>query len=425
MDHHLTLPPVGWGFMLLHIHEHSGNTLITDGGSHFSCYEYTRCVLWTFLTRYMNPSKAWAWILSHMDYDHYSLVTWLINARVWREPEIIVVPGTYSQSKCREAFLEYHALAMLAATILEIPLPRTIDLVKLFTNAKKHRKIYGVFQGARLRFGELAYHVIWPPSSEMGKWCNELLGVLEKKIGKALEKCREKECREVLDKSRKEGGLIAETIEPDYIVEGSELDIEGELSKEIENKPSSHTEEPQREATYTYDDIYALAAEKLKDPELLRLHQNVVNALSLAYVIELDKSRWVHEVFVSTWKLRNFLNDEWGEANYRFLNFDSFMPLLLYPADLDGAELGNAISYYTRRSRAREVLIEVAAHHGNAYSQVLRNIIPHIIFIPRCHSHPNSKIRKKFRYSSRYQGLPVYTRLITGHSYGLDLHIEK
>jgi len=321
--HNLTLPPVGWGFMLLHIYERSGNMLITDGGSHPSCYKDTFKVLGTFLTRDTNPSRAWAWILSHMDYDHYSLVTGLINAGLWREPEIIVAPGAYSQRVCREAFLEYHALADLAATILKIPLPRTIDLARLLKNAKKHGKIYGVFQGARLRFGELIYHVIWPPSSEMGKRCNELLGVLEKKISKALEKCQDRECKEVLDEARKEGGLIAETIEPNYIVEEPELDIEGELSKEIENKPSLHTEElkwmhgmpSDMEVAHlvTYDDIYALAAERLKDSELLELHRNVINALSLAYVIEFNESPWVYEAFISTWKPRNFLNGEWGK----------------------------------------------------------------------------------------------------------------
>jgi len=414
--------------MLLHIHERSGNMLITDGGSHPSCYRDTLNFLGTFLTRYMNPSRAWAWILSHMDYDHYSLVTGLINARLWREPEIIVVPGAYSQRVCREVFLKYLTLAELTATILKIPLPSTTDLVKLFMNAKKHRKIYGVFQGTRLRFGELAYHVIWPPNPEIEKWCNELLGVLEKKIDKALEKCRGKECREVLERARKEGGLIVETIEPDYIVKGSELDIEGELSKEIENKPSSHTEEPNRMPSdmkvtplVTYDDIYALAAEKLEDSELLKLHQNVINAFSLAYAIEFDESPWVYEALISIWGSRSLLK---CKAIFGFSNFGPSMPLLLYPADLNGAELGNAISYYIRRSRAREALIEVAAHHGNAYSQVLRNIIPRIVFIPRCRNHPNSKVKKKFRYSLRCRRLPVCTKLLTEHSYGLDIWIR-
>ena len=71
--HRLIVPPTGWGFMLLHRLKDLKIVVVTDGGSHPSCYRVAKNELRGFMKR-EGPRGRWAWILSHADNDHYSMV---------------------------------------------------------------------------------------------------------------------------------------------------------------------------------------------------------------------------------------------------------------------------------------------------------------------------------------------------------------
>jgi len=92
----LFLPPTGWGFMLIHGAGILGPMVVTDGGSIRPCYSETIDVLWNFLKRGVKPYDAWAWILSHIDYDHYSITGGFIRAGLWPKPKLVALSPRHS-----------------------------------------------------------------------------------------------------------------------------------------------------------------------------------------------------------------------------------------------------------------------------------------------------------------------------------------
>jgi len=428
MVHYLVLPPVGWGFMLVNCSESSRTCVITDGGYLLSCRRKTLDTLGFLKPCVRHFSGNWTWIISHIDYDHYSLVAELVKKGLLPKPGEVVVPGVYSQQACRETLAEYHKLACILATIPGAPLPSFSDLVEIIGRARQRGKVYGVFQGGRLYFNELVYHVIWPSKLETAKQCEKLQDEIEKKLDEALEKCRRmrgEACDKALKRAEQEGNEVKRAIEPSRIVEslnlGQELDKGGEVETgfqagEPRLEEPSYLENP---PLGTYSDIYAQAAEKFNDLELLKLHMNVINAHSLAYAIEFKSPLYRS---VKVW-LCDFpkLNHSGSVQLYRYLAHHPSESLLLYPADLDGDALEQAIKYYS--SHKQSVIIEVAAHHGNAYSASLQHITPYVVLISRCPDHATPKMRENFVYWKRFLNLPMSACVLTGHSYGLMIRI--
>jgi len=379
--HYLFLPPTGWGFMLIHDSGILGSAVVTDGGSIRPCYSETIGVLWDFLNRDVRPRDAWAWILSHIDYDHYSITGGLIRAGSWPMPKLIVLPGTYSPQVCRETYKMYHMIASILAYMLKIPPPPSWDLINILSSARQSGQIIGATQGTKLYVGELAYHIIWPPASGIEGLCGRLLEKLREKLYEILEKCREKlgeACDEVMRRSEKEGADLIEVLAPSRVVADEDQDLV-EILRGLGRTPGPGEggfKEP-REAPQTvaeplageaYGDIYAQAAEELGDVELQALHRDIVNAFSIAYALEFRGKPFG---YVATVEVQEFskssknIRTVWRAA-YRGLRTPP-SSLLLYLSDLDGEALKQAIDYYKRY--ACSVVVEVAAHHVHAYTQ--------------------------------------------------------
>ena len=152
-----------------------------------SCYDTTLATLDYFLKHTWKPRGKWAWIISHMDYDHYSITLGLVKTRQWHKPELVILPALYSYRVCRRVVATFHVLASILATAFEIPRPLSSDLISVIRNVKR----IGVVQGVKLRTGELAYHIIWPPL-RVGSRCGTLLRRLMRKTGKSYENMHKK-----------------------------------------------------------------------------------------------------------------------------------------------------------------------------------------------------------------------------------------
>jgi len=146
--------------------------------------------LWDFLNRDVRPRDAWAWILSHIDYDHYSITGGLIRDGSWPKPKLVVLPGTYSPQVCRKTYVAYHMIASILAHMLKIPPPSSWVLINILSSARQSGQIIGATQGAKLYVGELAYRIIWPPASGVEGLCGRLLEKLREKLYEILERCR-------------------------------------------------------------------------------------------------------------------------------------------------------------------------------------------------------------------------------------------
>jgi len=424
--------------MLIHDVGILGPIVVTDGGSIRPCYSETIGVLWDFLNCDVRPRGAWAWIISHIDYDHYSITGGLIRAGSWPKPKLIVLPGTYSPRVCRETYKMYHMLASILAYMLKIPPPPSWVLIDVLRSVRESGQIIGAIQGAKLYVGELAYRIIWLPASGVEGLCGKLLKELREKLDGILKKCREKlgeACDEVKERSEKEGADLVDVLAPDRVLVGGDQ-VSLEILRESERTPGSGEEgfkepgeTPQTVAEplagEAYGDIYAQAAEELGDVELQALHRDIVNAFSTAYALEFRGKPLGYMTIVEVKEFPGFSMNTWAiwRAVYHRLQIPP-SPLLLYLSDLDGEALEQAISYYKRY--ACSVVVEVAAHHGNAYTAALQCIAPHIIFISRCHRHPSANVEKNFKYYLRLQDLPIEHHTLwiyTGHRYGLHVTV--
>jgi len=424
--------------MLTHGLGNPGAIVVTDGGSIPPCYRETIDILQDFLERIVRPYDVWAWILSHIDYDHYSITGGLIRAGSWPMPKLIVLPGTYSPRVCKETYKVYHMAASILAYMLKIPPPPSWDLINILSSARQSGQIIGVARGARLHVGELAYRIIWPPASGIEGLCGRLLEKLREKLYEILERCRRSRgeaCDEVMRRSEKEGADLIEVLAPSRVVADEDQDLV-EILRGLGRTPRSGEggfkeppETPRRGAesltgeTETYGNIYARAAEELGDRELHVLHRNIVNVFSLAYALEFRDKPLGYMTIVEVKEFSEFSTNIWAiwRGVYRWLQIPP-SPLLLYLSDLEGGALTQAVDYY--RQYSQTIAIEIAAHHGNAYSPALRKIASSTIFIPRCDNHTYKGMRGNFKYQWRHCGSVICTRIHTGHTYGLEVKID-
>ena len=393
MDGHvIRLLPVGWGFMLTH--QYAGNMIVTDGGSIGPCLPETIRKLGRRLRQ--SPPRRWAWILSHLDYDHYSLTVKLVNSGAWKQPDIVILPSVYKVSECRDLRVAYLTLAHILAETLNLRLPSIVNLVNLLKSSRGAK--IGVSQGSILKAGGLRYHIIWPPLQLTISQCKELLNIFKDKIEKYIRKCKEKKKKHYticdnVDKLEGDIRKLIEVLEPDELSEG-EMNIDRyfsrgyneissrnryfsrEYNKISSRKYNSYRLILEKDSTqiFLYEQIYTYASTVLKDVKLERLHKSVLNIYSIAYMIE-----------------SNNLNNT----------------VIFYPADLDGYALADAITYYVQHKRLHSVdtLVEVAPHHGNAYSNRLSKINPEYLYIPRCDCHVEEYWLKNFKYQHRFRKL--------------------
>ena len=428
----VTLFPVGWGFMLLH--KYDGGLVVTDGGSHSRCIRKSlELLLPQNLSR---PPQSWTWICSHLDYDHYSIVVYLIRERLWRHPNLVILPGVYSLKDCRITLAQHYMLSMILSYMMynrKILIPSFSDLTSVLKGIPK----LGVKQGDRLIAGRLVYHIIWPPPPAMlGRQCKHISKALENKIKEYKKKCEKHAdstaCEEIFKKAKTEAAILEEIFSPTKTTGSKSELIEICIEQQLKDNKYFKSNNYENNKFYKKSDqniithkfIYEHAAKKFNDRELLTLHTQVINLFSLAYAL-LDPNKNLKFINISyiaskiqrhDWFFTSFLEEN---LLYSF----SDQPLILYLSDLDRDKLGEAIDYYWKTIRLNP-LIEIAPHHGNAYNHKLKQIKPKIIYISRCDSHVPRGYTKNFRYHYRLRYLKSEPLILySDHSIKLTIFI--
>ena len=385
-SHSINLVPVGWGFLGVHVYDGVFGCvrIVTDGGCIYSCFNHSL----GWIARFFRGFSSWVWILSHLDYDHFSIVTSMVGRGFWSLPSAVLLPASYGYGVCRETFALAYTLARIISWKLKLPPPRYEEVLDLL---KDTGRIVGVASGTILRVGELEYRFIWPEPSYVRARCKKLNRALERKIYAVCE--GDREC---LRKAQETLHYVRDKIESITSIYGGvkeAIDLNDllpffrESSREIRDF-SSEVE------TYDLESLFYEASIRLKDKALTRLAKNVFNAHSLAYFIQTPKlthmktlvytchERLIFREFTTTSRTNN--------------------KLLLYLSDLTGDELNYTLqnfSNFVNKVPGYNVMITTVPHHGNTFSSKLRIIRPHIAYIPRCDHHPPSRWRKSTNFA--------------------------
>jgi len=426
------IPPVGWGFMLLHMWKNSygkEKAVVVDGG--------TRCPMNIVLQNisYIPPqlNTPWAWIISHLDFDHYSIVLELVEKlRWWNEPSVIILPASYNLYECVEATVMYLMLADLLAIIMKVPPVRKEEIAPILSRARRKGRLFGVKQGQIIRAGDTEYYILWPPNPSTRDICRRLAKELYDKLHKYLDKyakeLNEYECRNVEKCEERYLGILKE-ISP-ITIEKPVIDLDEILNDEILSENTDRDEALEevrtykfiRRTPYSFDRIYTNASIRFRDPELKALHYSYVNALSMALLV-LDKRSMIDNILL----LQPYLYPMKGcpptplpTSPMRFIS--NSKNIILYLADLTGKELDLAIQYYMNFCRSynnnrSHVLALVAPHHGNSYHSLLSQICSNVLIISRCddRSHVRYGFKDLVKLLSKTSAIPV----ITNHNIGI------
>ena len=408
----ITLFPMGWGFALFHKHDEV--LVVTDGGSHNNCIHKSKQIF-SHSNIFKSPHN-WVWILSHFDYDHYSILVSQVCKRFWNLPSTVILPAIYSLKECKQTLKMYYTLSLVLSFMMHIPKPN----LDLFMILKKVRRL-GVKQGDRITEGRLTYHIIWPPSSvKAGNKCKKLLKALETKLKQYKKKCEKlidhPACEEIFKKAKTESDILVETLSPTNTTgpDPKEINVRSLINTTNLDKYENNMvicNKKSRENLITYSSLYELydyATMRFNDQKLMFLHKQVINLFSLAYALLLNNNKDLllldlyyigdknqREEWISSWFL---------ESNHILFSFSNKPCIILYLSDLDNHELKNALEYYLKTIRSNPI-IEIAPHHGNAYNKQLEKIQPEVIYLSRCDYHVPHKYTNNFRYHSRLKYL--------------------
>lgn len=405
----LDIIPVGWGFLAINTisDTRSTITIVTDGGALSHRKRGTSCFLKSSKSTYRFNSP-WVWVLSHLDYDHFSITLSMIKQRLWNIPSVIILPASYVYRECREAQVYLHALMEVVAFVQKISPPKSVEILSLLDSIRKQgkTKIIGVASRTVLKAGYLKYYFVWPEPNYVVAQCKELREAIREKIGQL---CKgDKRCLDIYQEVLESlWTWVKETGEISYY-ENELIDINALLE--------SHFQEPyysnylsldfSAEGAIGIKEFFAEASSKLKDITLYILVSRVLNQHSTAYVIYSEKSALAEAYYDN--RPRLYI------PNYCESNAQIF-----YPSDLGNNELDLAIQNARKIYRCPITTVAVAPHHGNEYSRYWDTYIkPLVTFIPRCDLHTPPNYIKKYTYLRYYShNIALYS----GHSLGLKL----
>ncbi|MEB3816353.1 MAG: hypothetical protein LRS46_00200 [Desulfurococcales archaeon] len=447
----LELLPVGWGFAGIQFNECRRCAVVIDGGSIPACMRAAlQSVRFEVAYRMWPADGNWFWVISHFDYDHYSIVATLLKEGIIKPPLAVFLPESLSSRYCREG------LALLYATVELLPLriPRLIpvrpaDLPGILKNVGR---IYGLHSGLTLDLCGLRYRVIWPPPrSYSDVTCRRLVRELRERF---LSACRslkggsEGICDRILanmEEIRKDMDILSEKMQTssreEYFKDIPEpIRRSGAIGRELEREsedvdyviqPYWEPEEDDLPRQVTLKGAAAIFSYKSGVREFFKLALRVLNVLSLAFVIQAmaDSSTPNTCIYVNNIKKENKILHFTSLSVEELKEFHAQgrSDILLYPADLGGTELDSALNGYILSQSQVTPLVEVAPHHGNAYSRYLREVRPLIAYIPRCDKHTplayrSPKSYRRYMASTRYRALLT---LSSGHSTMLGLRLNS
>lgn len=409
------------------------NAVVVDGG--------TLCPLNIVLqniSHILPQLKApWAWIISHLDFDHYSIVLELVEKLGWwNEPSVIILPASYNLDECMKATVAYLMLADLLATIMKIPPVHKEEIAPILSRARRKGRLFGVKQGQIIRAGDIEYYILWPSNPSTRDICHRLANELYNKLHTYLDKHAKElngyECRNVEKCEERYLGILKEIFPIN--IEKLIIDLDEILNDEIRSENANRdkaldgvrTYKFIRRTPYSFDRLYTNAAIQFGDYNLLKIHYSYVNALSMALLV-LDKRFMIDNILL----FQPYLYPTKGcpptpllISQMRFIS--SSNNIILYLADLTGKELDLAIQYYMNFCRSYNnnrfhVLALVAPHHGNSYSSLLSQICSNILIISRCddRSHVRYGFKNLVKLLSKTSAIPIIT------SHNVSIVIEE
>ena len=412
--------PVGWGFMLIHnsYAKRFYSTVITDGGTIFQCLNALR---FPRSNPYIVPMNRWCWILTHLDYDHFSITTSLIKKSIWRPPSLVILPEVYSEKTCRETLAYMLTLEYIIALLLRVPMPRYIDV---FNSLRNSKQLLGVKQGDKIALGEVMYRILWPPPArELGPICRKLKESIMKKIKQYCERLGE-HYEGILQRFRRCVENVFSRIRPASDSREVILQLDNILSKPFHKKPPRLIEveenifrRNEKMEVYSAKLLLEKAAKKFYDKQLSRLHINVLNLFSIAYNVEILRERKnIHHVI--DLDIVSRIISLKGKLIAREA------PLILYPSDLQGNQLDKMLDYYLKTcSSSYSLIVEAAPHHGNSYNRKLKYLIPTITYIPRCNLHVPESWMRNYAYLKRTHTTGIVIQ--SNHTIQLELNLNS
>lgn len=385
--------PVGWGmFGLLEDHsEDHTDIVITDGGSNSHCYHYAMESIRNTLHKYLKNGQNYKWIISHFDYDHFSLVGELIKNNELNRPDECFVPATYST--CKDTLVRYLALEdlILSKVIRYISYPEALGQLR---NCKR---ITPVGSGKTLDTSNFTFQFIWPDTHTSESDCSELSEKIRQKV--------DKYCKE--HAGEYEGGYngclrrYQEIFEQIY---SNIKEIPSEGGNEGEGQTRLRYDKVSPE--HTFSDKICIAEliqyRSIIDHELADIRRNALNYFSLGYILspklKTDYIGIIKNNILPAFPLfTKFIS---GSKNF-----------LLFLGDMEYNAINNAL-----RDRPKKYEIVIAAHHGNSYGGFVRG---KIAILSRCDLHvPRSwrNVRREYRRN-------FTLNITTGHSNTVEIRL--
>ena len=419
MDDFLFLP-VGWGFMLLHDHlKGTPYTVVTDGGAHPCCF--STAVTTLDLLSVKRRQGTWVWFLSHLDYDHFSIMLSFVDSGAWNPPHLVFLPETYRREKCKQMLGKFYALACILADGLRIARPRYAEIASILRRSVR----IGVKQGDRISAGDLTYHILWPPSDETSEMCGRVLDQVMEKVERYCRRLGKD--RETVEQLEREFLDVFEGIEPSETLrsEGS-MDL-GDVLSSAEDRCRSEgfSGHSHVERGWSTERIFINASSRYEDPELKHLYSNVLNLCSIAYRVKANA-----ELSASASLTYTYMHpcNDWSYALVSpVMNLNDMDDLILFPSDLQGGSLEDMlIDYVFEKLLDCNLLVEVAPHHGNESNLILRGLDPAVVYISRCDDGHVPHSWRNLRNLYSYFFPPAARRckvVCSGHSLLLRLHV--
>ena len=414
--------PIGWG--QLNVLCTSGVTVITDGGSHALCfsraYNLFRCFSEVKGIRRSNVF----WILSHLDYDHFSIVAQYFldtNSKIERcyFPCILAVP------ECRDMKVAYLALMMAIYEVRRIPSPPYTRVFGAINNICKQK--IGIGRNYKLRLVDsqgnmlLEYHIVSPKCiyPDITKRCRRIANELRaklKKVCKGDERC----IRENIDKARSIlEGITIESVEKCEPVDKIQVEDYETFNRDKKESSSLSHNLSLESRKYEYkDENIKAASEYLMDilgyEEYVKLRESMLNTEAIAYYLKTSISPIIvkHYYCIEPYCPIHYRHIVYYEKYKLYLVHDHIVNV--YLSDLSGNELDDALSYMLNAENKNTLhpIVLVAAHHGNSWSENLTKIKPLVTWLSRC-GHVNRKIRSNFKEDYLYLGINT---VVSGHN---------
>jgi len=381
--------PVGRGFCGVAVC--SGTVLVTDcgvsllGSGRVSRTSFRRACRNT--ERYLSEALGFGgwrgvqWLISHLHYDHYSLMAeYAIRRRL--KVDTCYVSAAYSKAECVEALAYIVAFQQLVYEIAGILPVRTL-IPKILGDVC--RDVKALKQGDTVELGgDVHLHVIWPEITIVTRYCGRVVEALAKLVE---EYCRSQERlseRGCMERFKAILGYVRESV--------NESLSRARLESPLEHEDASHSRDadPQRGNERMKRTAVSTLIRKTTGTRgafIVRKYREIVsryaNATSVAYAIVVDNytNRSIDL------RIRESL--PLTLAMLLSMPIDS-NTLILYLADLQNKNcvkvLDRALEYFLNnvvklRRDPVQVSMVVAPHHGAGWSPLLKALRPRITVI--------------------------------------------